>query len=356
MTLRPDTNETSCFVNRNGGPVFTRIAGVGVHLPDQIVTSTELDDALRASGIEVPPNFIERSTGVRERRVAASGENASDLAVRAAQQALEQAGLTPLDVDLLIWAAASQDVLEPATAHIVQSKLGADRAYVFDLKNACNSVLSAVDVADCQIRLGRARVVLIATGEIPSLYTDKSFRSRDDFAGRFSHLTMGDAGTALVLTATERQGQGLLATAAVSRGDDWRLATVLSFGTMHPTDLSPDRANLRTQGPELEARGRREIPLLASAIFEATGWDATSVEVVAGHQHSGRLARELAAAFGVDPERVMLPLQYAGNAVAANIPLGLFEAQRRGLLQEGTRVFMCGGSSGFSGIAMALVW
>ena len=357
MTVQlEDTRTGSCFANRNDGPVFTRIAAVGIHLPEQVIPSTALDEELRASGIDVPPNFIERATGVRERRVAASGVNASDLAVKAAQRALEQAALTPLDVDLLIFAAASQDLMEPATAHLVQAKLGADRAYVFDIKNACNSVLSAIDVADCQIRLGRARVVLIATGEIPSLYTDKSFRSRDDFAGRFSHLTMGDAGTALVLVAADREGQGLRATAALSRGNDWRLGTLLSFGTMYPTDLSPERATLRTQGPALEECGRREIPLLASAIFESTGWDSKTVDVVVCHQHSARLAREITSAFGVESERVMLPLQYAGNAVAANIPLGLFEAQRRGLLRQDARVFLCGGSAGFSAIAMALVW
>jgi 3-oxoacyl-[acyl-carrier-protein] synthase-3 len=100
-------------------------------------------------------------------------------------------------VDVLIFAAASHDVTEPATANIVQAKLGASRACVFDLKNACNSVMSALDVATAYIDSGRAQIVLVTTGEVPSLVVDRTPSSRRALEERFAHLTIGDAGGAL---------------------------------------------------------------------------------------------------------------------------------------------------------------
>jgi 3-oxoacyl-[acyl-carrier-protein] synthase-3 len=210
----------------------TAILGIGTYLPERVLTSSEIEAGIADVGIAMSPGFIERATGVGARRIAAERENASDLAVAAALEALESAGLGPLDVDLLIFAAASHDVTEPATANIVQAKLAAHRAQVFDLKNACNSLVTALDVADSYVQSGRARVVLVATGEMPSRATDLRFRSRDDVLARFAHLTFGDAGGAVVLGRSPTPHRGIVATAGVTRGEAWNLATVLSFGTM----------------------------------------------------------------------------------------------------------------------------
>ena len=163
--MRPATRMR---LTRNLDRPTAYIAGVGTYLPIDTIASSTLEDQLRASGMSIPPGFIERTTGIGARHVIAPGENASDLATAAAVSALRSGGCDPLDVDVLIFAAASHDVTEPATANIVQAKLGAREAYVFDVKNACNSLLSALDVADALIQARRAERILIATGEVTS--------------------------------------------------------------------------------------------------------------------------------------------------------------------------------------------
>jgi len=333
-----------------------RIAGLGTFLPEQVLTSAELERRIRDDGVAISPGFIERATGIEERRRARRGENASDLAVGAARGALGAAGIGADAVDILIFSAASHDVTEPATANIVQSKLDARNAIAFDLKNACNSFLSALDVADGYIQLGRARVVLIAIGEVPSVVTDLRVTSREDLAERFSHLTVGDAGAAVVLVPSDDPERGIRATAAVTRGSAWELGTVLSFGTMYLDDRSVERALLRSRGCELEACARAEMPAVMLAAIERAGWTPDSVDVVACHQHTRKISFEICKAAGIPPERVALPLRYAGNAASANIPLAMADAERRGALVPGARVLLCGGSAGFSAIATALTW
>lgn len=338
------------------GPVRTLIAGVGACLPEAVLSSSELEDRIRKAGVPISRGLITRLTGVEQRHVVAAGENASDLAAVAARQALGAAQLDPTDVDVLIFAAASHDVTEPATANIVQAKLGASSAYVFDLKNACNSVMSAVDVATAYVESGRARVVLVATGEVPSLVIDRAPVCRRMLEERFAHLTLGDAGGALVLVASHDTERGLQTSAALTKGDAWTLSTVLSFGTMHPHDMSPERALLQTRSCELEDRARIEMPRVMSAAMEAAGWVADDVAVVACHQHTRRIAHEICMAVGIRPDRVPLPLRYAGNAAAANIPLALLEAESTGRLVPQARVLLCGGSAGFSAMASTVVW
>ena len=351
-----DPAPTVMYVVSNATIPRARIAGIGTYLPETVVTSPDLEQSMREAGLSVARGFIERMTGIAARHVASRDENASDLAVAAASKALEAAEMTAADVDVLIFAAASHDVTEPATANIVQVKLGARRAAVFDVKNACNSFLSAVDIADAFIRLGRARAILIATGEVPSLVVDRGIRTRSELNERFSHLTMGDAGGAVVVVPTEDPERGIRATAATSDGAAWSLGTVLSYGSMYPHDTSPARAFLHTESCALEARARTDMPSVMRAALAAAGWSPGTVDVIACHQHTRKIAHELAVAIGMRPACVALPLRYAGNAAAANIPLALADARREGALVPGARVLLCGGSAGFSAMASAVTW
>jgi 3-oxoacyl-[acyl-carrier-protein] synthase-3 len=344
------------YIHRNAGPRRSRIIGVGSYLPDQVVTSHELEADIAAAGIDMAPGFIERATGIRSRHVAAEGENASDLATAAGQAALTDAGLAPLDVDLLIFAAASHDITEPATANIVQTKMGAHNATVFDLKNACNSLMTAIDVADAHIQTGRGRIVLIATGEMPTRARDLRFASREDVLARFAHLTFGDAGGALVLAPSPAADYGLVAMGGVTRGEAWHLATILSFGTMHPGNSLPEGAYFNARSSELEHYGRTEVPGVVRAVLSAADWKPQDVDVVAGHQHSERILREMAETVGIATRALSMPLRYAGNAVSANVALALTRARDDGLLAPGSRVLLANAGSGFSANAIAARW
>ncbi len=149
------------FLHTNRDVPGGRIAGLGTYLPEQVLTSADLEARIRHDGVAVMADgFIERVTGVQTRHVAAVTENASDLAEIAARRALDDAGLDARDLDLLIFAAASHDVTEPATASILQAKLGAGCAQTYDVKNACNSFVSALDVANAYVCSDLARIVL----------------------------------------------------------------------------------------------------------------------------------------------------------------------------------------------------
>ena len=141
------------------------IEGVSYYLPEKVVTSEEVEGKIReACNFEIPTGIIERLTGTHSRRYRDDSTQASDLAANAAKKAMEQAGMHPEEVELLIFASCAQDITEPATANILQEKLGAKNAQVFDVKNACNSFLNGIDIAESYIKTGKARTAVVAVG------------------------------------------------------------------------------------------------------------------------------------------------------------------------------------------------
>jgi hypothetical protein len=175
------------------------ITAVASYLPTQVLTTAGLQDSVeRASGLRLPPGLFGHMSGITHRRVAAPHEYASTLATQAARTALAAADLDPLDIDLLLFASATRDMVEPATAHIVQADLGS-RAHALDVTNACNSFLNGIDLARACVVSGRARRVLVVTGETPTRAMrptlDSAAHVRDAFAG----YTFGDAGAAAVV-------------------------------------------------------------------------------------------------------------------------------------------------------------
>ncbi|MFJ7274373.1 3-oxoacyl-ACP synthase III family protein [Kitasatospora sp. NPDC098663] len=182
------------------------ITAVGSHLPARRLTSQQLQDEVTAGGrLALPERMFEKATGIRTRHFAADGEYASTLAVGAARRALAARALRPQDVDLLLFASATRDVCEPATAHIVQAELGT-RAHALDVSNACNSFLNGIDLARAMILAGRARRALVVTGETPSRAMLRTPSSLAEFRDGFAGYTFGDAGAAVVVEAVERGG------------------------------------------------------------------------------------------------------------------------------------------------------
>ena len=177
-----------------------RIAGLEVYVPAARLGTGQLERRLAASspGFRVPKGLIDRLTGIRTRSVMACTEQASDLAATAAAKLLADRGLQPADVELIIFASASQDMVEPATGHMVAAKLGAG-CPVMDVKNACNSLLNGLEVADALIGTGRYRRVLLVSGESPSRAVRWSVPDQETFAAAFPGYTMSDAGCALLL-------------------------------------------------------------------------------------------------------------------------------------------------------------
>lgn len=202
-----------------------RITAAAAHLPDRTVSSAEVEArvAAESDGYRPHPTIVERMTGIRARHVMRDDEQASDLAVAAARRVLADRAVEPAGLDLLVFGSASQDLVEPATAHIVAAKLGAT-CPVFDVKNACNSFLNGLQTADALIRTGQHERVLVCTGESPSRAIRWKVRDRAQFVDAFAGYTLSDGGAAMLVEAAPDGGIFYRDFAAVSGA--WRVGTL----------------------------------------------------------------------------------------------------------------------------------
>jgi 3-oxoacyl-(acyl-carrier-protein) synthase III len=330
------------------------IAGVGKYVPETVVSSKAVAERADLWGkLKVPSGAIERLTGVKERRFAVDGEASSDMAARASEVALRQAGVLPEQIDTLIFAAASHDISEPATANIIQDKLGARNAHVMDVKNACNSFLNAMDILDSLIRTGRCKVGLVASGEVLSRCINWEINSLQEFELGFAALTLGDGGGAVVLKAAEDGGRGILSSGFMSDGGAWELATIKAGGTKYMLDGS--LPYFISHSAQLSKLALRHVPPLVKAVLEKTGWRMEHVDLAVPHQVTGRIIAKISKVIKLPLDKVMITLDRYGNTAAASIPIALAEAMESGRIGRGSRVMLVGGASGFSAGAITLV-
>lgn len=336
--------------------VRSAILSVGSVVPEQAVTTEDINRRVNETGgLGITNGLVERLTGVRTRYYRASNEQSSDLAARAGHQALERADISADQIDLIIFAACSQDVCEPATANIVQEKLNATNAQVMDVKNACNSFLNGLDVADSHIRAGKSRRALVVSGETLSVGIDWNIRKMEDLKTSLAALTLGDAGAAAVLEAVpEEEGRGIMATRFKSIGQMWRLATVLSGGSLH--HMNPEFGYFRSESAKLREAAYEYIPGVVWQVLKEIGWKAEDIGLVCGHQVTKELVTGLANVFNIPLDRAMVTVTEYGNTAATSIPLALAKAYESGRLERGMKVMLVGGAAGFSVGVIPLVW
>ncbi len=335
-----------------------RLAGIGHDLPDHVVTSSDIEARVRAaaSGVRLPGAVLEALSGVRTRRYAKDGQVSSDLAAAAAQRALALAGREVADVDTVIFASASQDIAEPATANVLQEKLGCDRASVFDVKNACNSFLNGLDVAQALIQTDRADCVVVAAGEILSGTVKWHIENSAALRRRGAAFTLGDGGGAAVVERAHDDGAGGIFGAAEfeSLGRFWRLSTVLGGGTLLWD--APDGRYFECESRALEEVGVDVVPQVVARVMKRMEWQPEDVDRVVPHQVSARAVRRIAELTGIPFERCELTLPFVGNTAAASIPIALSLAVQEGRIRRSDRVLLVGGAAGFSAAAMPLIW
>ncbi|WP_214411491.1 3-oxoacyl-ACP synthase III family protein [Sphaerisporangium fuscum] len=314
-----------------------RISGVATYLPERTLTSGEVE--ARIEGYVPHRGVVERMTGIRRRHVAADGEQASDLAAAAAR------GLDHDDADLLIFASASQDMVEPATAHIVAAKLGLS-CPVFDVKNACNSLLNGLQVAEALIRTGAHRKVLVCTGEVPSRAIRWRVADREQFVDAFAGYTLSDAGAAVLLTADQRRGIFYRDFSADSTA--WAVGTLPGGGSAHPRD--PEYSYFRGDGRRLKEAFELIGPDIFLNALKRTGLTWDDFSVVAVHQVAVPYLDTLTRILGIPRDRLVVTLPEHGNCASATLPLQLAAAG----VGPGDRVALLGLGGGISlGVLLA---
>ncbi|MFI6006340.1 3-oxoacyl-ACP synthase III family protein [Streptomyces sp. NPDC051366] len=329
--------------------VYSRITQVAVHVPDGRQTSEAIEDRLRAHSpaLRIPPGLLYRMYGLKERVVTGDDVLPSDLASHAALQALHQARLEPGDVDLLLFASVSADVQEPANAHIVAAKTGLT-CPVFDVSNACNSVLNALEVADALIRCGRYQQVLVACGEALSRLSRWTMTCRAEMRTALASMTGGDMGAALIVEASTEPG--IIASTFMANSTGWPAATLFNPhqapGRPHALDIDSEQLLASFLG--LDTRARQWL--------KEHDTDPGELSLVCVHQPSVPFVDTFSERLGVRPGTVVPTFARTGNVAAATLPLQLALAGEQDRLHPGMKIALFGLASGASGGVMLINW
>ncbi|WP_326554204.1 3-oxoacyl-ACP synthase III family protein [Micromonospora sp. NBC_01813] len=325
------------------------ITGVGVSLPDQVLATADLQDRIAAaSDIPLPPGLFGTITGIEQRRVAGDDEYTSTFAVRAARQALTAAGRTPADIDLLLFASAGRDLVEPATAHIVQAELGSS-AHALDVTNACNSFINGIDLARSMVLAGRARRALVVTGETPTRVMRPKLDSMAQARTAFAGYTFGDGGAAVLLEPVRRGG--IVDIDTETRSEHWSVGGIFGGGSRHPRG-DDEHTYFHGDGHALRGVFERIGTDILHRVRQRTGWDWVDYERVLVHQVSVPYLERFIEVTGVPKEKLEVTVTELGNLASAT--LGVQLARIDAELRPGDRVLAIGLGGGVS--VMTMVW
>jgi len=309
---------------------YSRILGTGSYLPARILTNADLEKL-----VETNDQWIVERTGIRERHIAAEGEFTSDLAIQAARAALDVASLKPDDIDLLLVATTTPDLVFPSTACIVQSKLGMTNGKpAFDLQAVCSGFVYALSVADQFIKTGAARHVLVIGAETLSRITDWNDRS--------NCILWGDGAGAVVLGASAEPG--IIATHIHADGRHKELLRT----TTGPSTGLHEPALMRMEGNAVFKMAVNTLDRIVDETLEANGLSKSDIDWLVPHQANIRIISATAKKLGMSMDNVVTTVAGHGNTSAASVPLAFDVAVRDGRIQRGQTVLMEAFGGGFT--------
>ncbi|HEX3588447.1 MAG TPA: beta-ketoacyl-ACP synthase III [Pseudonocardiaceae bacterium] len=322
------------------------ILGTGSYVPDSVLTSAEL-----GARLGVGEKWILDKTRIRERRVAAAGEATSDLAAHAARSALDAAGITAEDIDIVLVATSTPDQPMPATACAVQARIGATRAAAFDLDAVCSGFLYALVTARGLLTMDdEARNALVIGADTYSRILD--------YDDRRTAVLFGDGAGAVVLGKTASD-DGVLSTVLGSDGTQQDLVRIPAGGSRQPAS----EATLAAGGHYFAMRGRevrdlaaRVLPDLVERVLKAAELDLSDVDLLVPHQANGVMLEDLADALGLRPDQMHLTVASLGNTGAASVPITLDDAVRSGRIREHDVVVLVAFGGGMTWGGAACRW
>ena len=333
-------------MNSSTSVIPVTIAGTGSYVPERVMTNDDL-----AQLVDTSDEWITTRTGIRERRIAADGEHTSDLATKAAEKALEQAGIKAEDVELIIVATITPDTPTPATACHVQAKLGSYSAVAFDISAACSGFLYAMKIAKRLISDGAYNNALIIGAEKLSSVTN--------WEDRNTCVLFGDGAGAAVLRRSE-EGEGrILATEMGTDGRHTGLLEIKGGGSACPITPANAESNLQTlamQGREVFKLAVNAMRTAAETVISRAGLTADDIKLIVPHQANLRIIDAIADRLSVPNEKVYVNLDKYGNTSAAAVAIALDEAHREGRFTRGDNIILVVFGAGLTWAATAIEW
>jgi 3-oxoacyl-[acyl-carrier-protein] synthase III len=346
----------------------TKIAGIGYYVPENIVTNEDLTRYMDTSD-----EWIQERTGIKERRFAArTGETTTTMGVEAAKIAIERAGITPQDIDFIIFATLSPDYYFPGCGVLVQRAMQMGEVGALDIRNQCSGFVYALSVGDQFVKTGMYKNVLVIGSEKHSFGLDFTTR------GRNVSVIFGDGAGAVVLQPTEKEGHGILSTHLHSDGDSaeilamynpgthanhWTEHKVADFndaviGDMFMSHEMVDHAQNFPfmDGPSVFKKAVVKFPEVIMEALAKNGLQASDIDLLVPHQANLRISQMVQKLLQLPDEKVHNNIQRYGNTTAASIPIALCEAWEAGRIKEGDLVCLAAFGSGFTWASALVRW
>ena len=347
--------------------IRSRIAGIGSYAPEQVVTNKDLEQYMETSDA-----WIQERTGIRERHYAArTGETTTTMGVKAADIALERAGIGAGEVDFIIFATLSPDYYFPGCGVLVQRAMKMGEIGALDIRNQCSGFLYALSVADQFIKAGMYKNILVIGSEKHSFGLDFSTR------GRNISVIFGDGAGAVLLQPTQKEGQGILSTHLHSDGESAEILAMYNPGT-HANHWKPGLADFEEapigemfmshamidkaqnfpfmDGPAVFKKAIIKIPEVVLEALGANNYRPSDLDLLIPHQANLRICQVVQQTLGLRDDQVHNNIQRYGNTTAASIPIAMCEAWEMGKISEGDLVCLAAFGSGFTWAAALLHW
>lgn len=314
---------------------YAKIIGSGSYLPPRVLSNDDLAAELAQRGIETSDQWIRERTGILQRHLVEPGVKTSQLAVKAAQAALDDAGVPAADIDLVILATSTPDFIFPSTACIVQAELGAKNAAAFDVQAVCSGFIYALTTGETYIKAGRAKKVLVIGAEV--------FSSILDWNDRSTCVLFGDGAGAVVLSASDEPG----IVGAKLSADGTQMNILAAAGSVSHGVVEGDPF-LRMDGQAVFKFAVTSLTQSAHDVCAEAGVSLADVDWLVPHQANLRIINFLGRRLGIEDDKVVVTVDRHANTSAASVPLALDAARKDGRIQPGHLVMLQGVGGGFT--------
>ena len=323
-----------------------KISALGCYTPPKTLTNADLEKM-----VDTSDTWIRERTGIRERHIVDNGTATSDLAVEACKKVLDQRGISPAEIETIIVATVTPDTFFPATACILQDKLGARGAWGFDLSAACSGFLYALTTGAQLIASGAQKNVLVVGADVMS--------SIINYEDRATCVIFGDGAGAVLLEPAESEDGGILDYLNEIDGSGGRYLQMPAGGSRMPSTAGTVKKKLHyvhQDGPQVFKYAIRKMSEVCKSILERNSLSVSDLDIFISHQANRRIIEAAADRLGMDPDKVLINIDRYGNTTAATIPLATADAIQQGKLKKGSLVLYAAAGAGYTVGATLVRW